>query len=319
MDISNVDILLMSQIERQYLRLNNDIQLAYYCWNADDIDKPSLILVHGTGFVAATFHETAILLRKHFRVYAYDRRGHGHSSKPDNAYELLDFAEDCVEFCQALALDKPYVVGHSAGGTDALVAGSLFPGLFSRIFVMEPTVRDPSAKPRSLSQVGDLIAQSLAQTHRRRSVFDSKTHAIANYREKPTFERWTSAALDAYVSDGFHECPDGSVELRCTPQIEAAILHPIYLTFQNAYFGDHRGDPFRALTTIQCPLAVSTSTLSTPQFSELSARMCKYFPAALTITFNNVGHCVPQEDPTQLASAVMAFSSDEAQPPVAQI
>jgi len=296
----------LSEIERKRVALSNDIELAYYCWNPEDHHKPPLILIHGTGFVATTFHETALLLREHFRVYAYDRRGHGHSSKPADAYELWDFAQDCVEFCRALDLTSAYAVGHSAGGTDVLIAESFSPGLFRKIFVMEPTVRDPRRGRASSSEVLKFIQPRLEQTRNRRDVFDSKAHVRDSYRNKPLFEPWTDLALDAYIHDGFRENSDGGVELQCTPEIEAKILEPIFLTFQNAYYGDDRGDPFATLDSIACPVFISHSQSSAPPLDQLADRAALHFPNATRHTFS-CGHCVPQEDPKTLAEAVHQF------------
>jgi len=296
----------LSEIERKRVALSNGVELAYYCWNPEDHDKPPLILVHGTGFVGATFHETALPLREHFRVYAYDRRGHGHSSKPANAYELWDFAEDCVEFCQALGLSSTYAIGHSAGGTDVLIAESFSPGLFSKIFVMEPTLRDPRRGRASSSEISKLIQPRLEQTRQRRGVFDSRAQVRDSYRSKPLFQPWTDQALDAYIDDGFCNSAGGGVELQCTPDIEAKILEPIYLAFQNAYHGDDRGDPFATLDKIACPMFISQSRLSEPPLDQLADRACLHFPNAIRHTFH-CGHCVPQEDPKALVEAIREF------------
>jgi len=283
------------------------MRLSYYCWNPRDRRKPPLILTHGTGFVAATFMPLARRLQPYFRVYAYDRRGHGHSEKPAAAYELADFAEDCVGFCEALGLSGAYAVGHSAGGTDLLVAESRNPGLFRRIFVMEPTIDDPYLEKLPAATVDAPIEAELTKTRRRRSHFPSRAHVLGRYRDKPLFRPWDPAALEAYVADGFRDRPDGGVELQCSPDIESRVLRPIYRTFHNARHPDDRGEPFAAIHRVACPVAISHSALSDGIYFTLAERAAAHLPGAHRVRFDNAGHCVPQEAPAALAEAALGF------------
>lgn len=47
---------------------------------------------------------------------AVDLRGHGRSDKPHQAYTISGFADDLVWVLDELALERPFVVGHSMGG-----------------------------------------------------------------------------------------------------------------------------------------------------------------------------------------------------------
>lgn len=295
---------------RQIAALNGGMRLSYYCWNPEDRHKPPLLLTHGTGFVAATFIPLARRLQTRFRVYAYDRRGHGRSDKPEAAYELTDFADDCAGFCQALGLEDAYAVGHSAGGTDLLLAESRQPGLFRKIFVMEPTVDDPRRGKCVVETVHARVEGDLAQARRRRHRFPSRTHVLERYRDKPLFRAWDPAALEAYIADGFFDRADGSVELQCSPKTESRILRPIFLTFHNAEHDDQRGNPFVAMDRVVCPVAVSHSALSDAIYHTLAERAVAHLPHARRVRFEHAGHCVPQEAPDALAEAVLGFWQD---------
>ena len=69
-------------------------------------------------------------------------------------------------------------------------------------------------------RVGDGPANPLAEgARRRRSHFDSPLAAYENFARKPPLSDLSPAALSAYVRYGFEEQPDGSVELRCRPEV----------------------------------------------------------------------------------------------------
>jgi pimeloyl-ACP methyl ester carboxylesterase len=271
-----------------------------------DSGKPPALLVHGTGFVADVWDEVARELASTYTVYALDRRGHGASHKP-GAYHFLDYADDVCRVVDALGLRNVYGIGHSAGATDLLLAAKLLPGRFSRLFVMEPTIMDPRA-----ARSGGLDDESLARVHgtlRRRAEFDSADAVLERYRTAPAFADWTETSLRAYVRRGFVTLDDGRVRLCCTPEIEAAILHPIYEAMEQVYVGDARGNPFAGLTEIDCPVRVTTAAKSGPIYWEMARRAVSLIPRVSTLAFEDAGHCVAQEVPAIVAAAVREFAN----------
>ncbi|TFV80043.1 alpha/beta hydrolase [Bradyrhizobium frederickii] len=267
--------------------------------------KPPALLVHGTGFVAAVWDEVACELASTCTVYALDRRGHGASHKP-GAYHFLDFADDVRRVMDALELRNVYGIGHSAGATDLLLAAKLLPGHFTHLFVMEPTVMDPR-RTRS----GGLSDESVARvqgTLRRRAEFDSADAVFERYRTAPAFADWTETSLRAYVRHGFVPLDDDRVRLCCTPEIESAILHPIYEVMEQVYAGDARGNPFASLAEIDCPVRVTTSGKSGPIYWEMARRAVSLIPRASTQVFEEAGHCVAQEVPAAVVAAVREFT-----------
>ena len=267
--------------------------------------RPPALLVHGTGFVADVWDEVARELASTYTVYALDRRGHGASHKP-GAYHFLDYAEDVCRVIDTLGLSDVYGIGHSAGATDLLLAATLLPGRFTRLFVMEPTVMDPR-----VARSGGLNDESLARvegTLRRRAEFDSADAVFERYRTAPAFADWTETSLRAYVSHGFVPLDNGRVRLCCTPEIESAILHPIYEAMEQVYAGDARGNPFGGLAGIACPVRVTTAGRSGPIYKEMARRAVSLIPHVSTMVFEGTGHCVAQEVPAAVVEAVRKFA-----------
>lgn len=280
-----------------------DAQIAMLQWG--ESGRPPALLLHGTGFVADVWDEVARELASTYTVYALDRRGHGASHKP-GAYHFLDYADDVCRVIDALDLRDIYGIGHSAGATDLLLAAKLLPGRFTRLFVMEPTVMDPR-RTRS----GGLSEESLSRvesTTRRRAEFDSADAVFDRYRAAPAFADWTEISLRAYVRHGFVPLDDGRVRLCCTPEIESAILRPIYEAMEQVYAGDARGNPFAWLTEIDCPVRVTTAANSGPIYKEMARRAASLIPSVSTLVFEGAGHCVAQELPKRVVEAVREFA-----------
>ena len=146
----------------------------------------------------------------------------------------------------------------------------------------------------ALSDNGKAYAQGVL---RRQREFDSAAAAFQRFRAAPAFADWSEGALWAYVRHGFETLPDDRVRLLCRPEIEAAMLGPIFEAMEQVYAGDERGNPFAWLSAIECPVRVATAEKSWPIYKEMAARAVALIPGASQWTFEGVGHCVAQEAP----------------------
>lgn len=286
-----------------------DARIALARWGEQDSRKPPALLLHGTGFVAEVWDDVARELAADYTVYALDRRGHGDSHKPAAAhYHFQDFAEDVCTVIEVLGLTDIYGIGHSAGATDLLLAAKLRPDRFTRLFVMEPTVMDPHAQ--RAGGLSDFATGAVQGVLRRQAEFESAEVAFQRYRAAPAFADWTEVSLRAYIQHGFAAQENGRVQLRCTPELESAILRPIFEAMEQVYTGDARGNPFAWLSEIACPVRVATAEKSWAIYKEMAARAVALMPAASQYRFDGIGHCVAQEAPGLLFEALKTFAND---------
>jgi len=285
-------------------------RLAIARWGEADSRKPPALLLHGTGFVAEVWSDVARELAADYTVYALDRRCHGHSHKPAaDRYHFQDFAEDVRLAIEALGLSDIYGIAHGAGATDMLLAAKLKPTSFKRMFVMEPTVMDPrAARAGGLS---DFATGAMQSVLRRQVEFESTEAVYQRYRAAPTFADWTTSSLRAYIQHGFAAQDDGRVRLRCTPELESAMLGPIFEAMEQVYTGDGRGNPFAWLPEIACPVRVATAENSWPAYKEMAARAVALIPRVSEWRFAGVGHCVGQENPKLLLDALRIFAAND--------
>lgn len=299
----------MHLIHRHRLWIDNaGVRIALVRWGDADPGKPVALLLHGTGFVGEVWDEIANGLAARYTVYALDRRGHGASDKPGR-YHFADFASDLAAAIDTLGLSNIYGIGHSAGATDLLLAAKLLPDRFARLFVMEPTVMDPSVVPGSDARLSDQGEAAVSGARRRQAEFARAAAAFERYRNAPAFAPWSEYALRAYITHGFAHLPDGRVRLLCSPDVETEILRPIFEAMEQVYRGDDRGNPFGWLRELNnCPVRIATAEHSWPIYKEMAARASALIPGASRIAFDGVGHCVAQEAPARLLTALEEFA-----------
>ena len=271
---------------------------------------PPVLLVHGTGFVAEVWEDVARTLALNHVVYAFDRRGHGASHKPEaHQYHFLDFAQDACAVIETLRLSGLFGVGHSSGGTDLLLAAKLLPNHFSRLFVIEPTVMNPAPSTSDGGKLSVGSMEFIQQMRRRRAEFPSSTAAFQRLRTSPTFANWSEPALWTYLQYGFEHLQNGTIRLLCKPDIEAAMMVPICEAIEQIYVGDRRGNPFSWLSEIKCPVRIATTEQSAAVHKEMVARALALIPTTSRWNFDGVGHCIPQEAPELLIEALQRFAS----------
>jgi pimeloyl-ACP methyl ester carboxylesterase len=97
---------------------------------------PLVVLVHGSMDRASSFGHLARRLRD-LQVVRYDRRGYGRSRDAGPPADVQGHADDLLE---VLGGRRAVVVGHSFGGTVALVAASREPGLVGGLLLYEPAL-----------------------------------------------------------------------------------------------------------------------------------------------------------------------------------
>lgn len=105
-----------------------------------------LILVHGNGGSHKSLEEAALYLANDYKVYAIDSRCHGQSSDPGEiSYDLM--AKDIKEFIEKMKLEKPYILGHSDGGINALTVAYTYPDLLGGIISCGANTSPDTMKP----------------------------------------------------------------------------------------------------------------------------------------------------------------------------
>jgi pimeloyl-ACP methyl ester carboxylesterase len=131
---------------------------------------------------------------------------------------------------------------------------------------------------------------------RRRRTFESFDAAYANFASKPPFDALDPRALRAYVEGGLERQDDGTVALKCRPEVESAV-----------YSMGPRHNAFGRAHQVQCPVTVAVGRdASTPMsVGALGERLVGQLPNGRLVTHPELGHFGPLERPEVIAMDIM--------------
>ena len=268
-------------------------------------EGPLALLHHANGFCAAVWAPVAEGLRARHRVIALDARGHGDSSKPEDAeaYRWPEFGRDLAALAAVLAEECGPValgLGHSFGGTATLLAAVEHPELFERVMLLDPVVfprRAYESDPERRARAGGMAEGA----RRRRHVFPDRAAARRSWRRRDAFARWDPRALELYLAEGLAERLGGGVELKCAGEVEAAI-------FERGASVDAMAEA-RRLRVPALVLAARRGAFPPSHFEELARAM----PDG-RVREVDTGHFVPMEAPELVVRAALAFSARPGSP-----
>jgi len=296
-------LVLPAYVQRRCLALPaSGVEIALLDWGGAG---PLALLHHANGFCAALWALVAETLHPHFRVVAMDARGHGDSSRPEgaDAFRWDRFSDDLLAVANTLAPEAPggrvaLGLGHSFGGTAMIGAASRAPERFGRLVVVDPVVLPPPSAmlPSGARGRGSQLAEG---ARRRRAVFGSRAEARAHWSSRTFFDAWDPRAIDLFVQEGLRERPDGQVELKCAPEVEATVFEA-----GGAF------DIFALAPAVTAPtlfLWASHGSFPRAMHEDLAQRM----PHARVETVE-AGHLAPMERSDLIAEAVLRFAHEPA-------
>jgi pimeloyl-ACP methyl ester carboxylesterase len=208
------------------------------------------------------------------------------------------YGDDAVVAARAAAEVGPVIgAGHSMGAAGLIMAALREPTLFSALVLYEPIVFPASYRHH--------VTNPLATAaRRRRNSFDSFDDAFTNYASKPPLDSFDEDCLRAYVDYGFRRTPDGRVELKCSPELEArnfesGNIHDTWdqlgqLTVPTWLVSGRIGDipPASLIPSIASTIAETSAITPT------------------VIEWQDLGHFGPLEDPARFASLLIEVSED---------
>jgi pimeloyl-ACP methyl ester carboxylesterase len=269
----------------------NGIRFRYLDWESEG---PDLLLLHPTGFVADIWLPLAQRLCSRYHVVAPDVRGHGDSEKPAE-YTMALLAQDLAAFVIATGLAAPIGVGHSAGATTMAVLEAERPGTFRAAVLMEP-VLNYDRKPETF---GTELSELAANTLKRRSVWPGRAAALDSYSSRPPFGTWNETALREYVMHAFADRPDGTVELKCSPESESRM-------YMN---GPQTVDAGEVIPKVGCPVLLIRGEDSPALSQSRFERTAGLLPNCRTATIPG-GHFAPFEQMQLAGDEIVAFLNE---------
>lgn len=122
--------------------------------------KVPVIFIHGFPFDKKMWHPQMQFLSKSNRTIAYDIRGYGGSDAGKQNVSIGLFADDLINFMDALEISKAIVCGLSMGGYILMNAASIYPQRFEAIILSDTQCIPDSpeakeARTKLISRIAD--------------------------------------------------------------------------------------------------------------------------------------------------------------------
>lgn len=194
----------------------NDVAVAY-TWRGSADRRAPLIFLHGLGDSSIiTFERVASHpALKNQASLLLDLPGFGYSSAPDAWPATIELHADVVaQVCGSLGLSGVSIIGHSMGGSVAIMVASRTPHLVSRLILAEPLLRsEQSTLGASISKRSEdaFVERGFAMlrlaTHRqaKRGDIAAQSFQAPLSRANPRTMHQSASSLLQHRSPSFYE------------------------------------------------------------------------------------------------------------------
>ncbi len=268
------------------------LRLHYKTAGAAQDDMP-LLLLHGFGASLFSWHKVMPALGERRLTVAFDRPAFGLTERPlpgewgkgQNPYTLQAQAAQAVALLDALNISRAVWVGHSAGGTVALLAALTYPERVGALVLVAPAVYADGGFPAWLSpllhtpqarHLGPLLARSLQK--RGPQIIEMAWHDpaqitvedLAGYTRPLQAENWDRALWELTLARQPVRLPD---------RLDQIAVPVLVIT----------GDDDRIVPTGQ------------------SVRLAQALPQAQLIMASSCGHLPHEEKPDEFLAAVFEW------------
>jgi 3-oxoadipate enol-lactonase len=125
---------------------------------------PVVVLLHGwTATADLNWFRCYTALGEHYRVIAFDHRGHGTGIRSKKAFRLEDCADDVVDVCASLGIDRFVAVGYSMGGPVAQLLWRRHPDNVTGLVLCATAARFSGRREERIGRVGLLGLAAVAR------------------------------------------------------------------------------------------------------------------------------------------------------------
>jgi len=237
-------------------------------------EGPPILLLHGLASSGIDWFPIAPALASRHRLLLMDLRGHGHSSLPQaNGYGMEAMAGDAWRLLEALAVDKPHVIGLSLGGCVALQMVCQRPAALDRLVLV-----NTFAHLRS----NGLLASRVLRLRRSLGDIDGLAHVVAT-------SLFNDPAVQAFAAERLRRNDMGAI--RRTMAVLALF------------------DVRRRLSRIPNPVLVLAGDRDRTVPSYCTEELAGGLPQARLHIIADAGHALPYDQPDAFVAAVRSFLS----------
>lgn len=258
-------------------------RLHYLEWNP--AGRATVILLHGNCANAWWWEPLARLMPSDIRLIALDQRGHGDSEwvRPA-AYSPADYARDLVDFVGHVAerRGKPFVVGHSMGGINALAFARDHGDLTCAVAAIDVAIRSSRGRDRYLRRLKALPTVTYP---------DLET-ALERFRLMPDEGVIARDVLREIAHKSLARTDDGRWTLKFD---------------RESFFGSDGIDVVEAIKMIAIPTLLVRAERSRIMTAESAAAACNTNSRVRLVEIAAAHHHVILENPSAIARTLSEF------------
>ncbi|HXG51137.1 MAG TPA: alpha/beta hydrolase [candidate division Zixibacteria bacterium] len=279
--------------------------LPIHCLEWGEPGGRPLILVHGWRDHARSWSYFVDALRaqsdRPLRIVAPDCRGHGDSgwAGPGGYYHFPDYVHDLDCVIEALGAPVVTLVGHSMGGTISFLYSGTFPERVERLVLIEGIGPIGMAFRDAPLRMAKFLSELRAIRQRTTVAFDSFEYSSleeAARRFQHAHPRLSPERALELTRWGMRRNGNGKWVWKFDPLHRTTSPQPFYAEQAIEFY-----------RRIACPVLVATGAESrqAPR-PDLPQRLAA-FRDCRCITIGRAGHMVHQDNPEELAAAILDF------------
>jgi pimeloyl-ACP methyl ester carboxylesterase len=279
----------------------NGVQLAA----VDEGTGDPVVLIHGFPELAYSWrHQIPALSEAGFRAVAYDQRGYGDSSKPEDidAYALTNLAADAIGLLNVLGLEQATLVGHDWGSIVVWTAALMYPERVENVVSLNVPYRGWCAGFPST----EVIREKLADRFGYVLAFQDTGVTEAAFESDP--DAWLRTIYLGIAADPTF-MTDGEFAVYRDTFVDGGLFGPL---------GPYRNIDANAAATeyladapITQPTLMITADRDPILPPTLATGMERWVPNLKVAAISNTGHWTQQEQPRQVNGALISFLQSE--------
>lgn len=251
-----------------------------------DPSSPPVLLVHGFGCSAYTFHRNMpVLVEAGFRAIAVDLKGHGLSDKPlaGEEYTTDSLVEHLRDILDALGLERPAIAGHSLGGSLIYHFASRYPERARCLALLSPVGLTGVPQMWLYRFVTPAALTSLIRKVKPRVVVKLALHRVYGKRG-----HYTGRDVEEYLAPS--DFPEFALAMR-------ELLHHY----------DWNAAEYRQLATVNLPAAGVWGTLDRLMPPDGMATYVSLIPEIVLRAIPDAGHIITEETPDEVNEELIAL------------
>lgn len=242
-----------------------------------------VLCIHGVHGTADSWDATVQALNGLMPVIAFDQRGHGETSWPDEGYDVRTMADDAAAVVLELGVGPIDVVGHGFGAAVGLVLAAQHAHAVRRLVISEPPFEDQGFGP---------VTRIIMETPDEFESWEAGRAFLADRMVGVSPE-----TVDRRTTERLRQDDDGRWRWRAhLPGMRKLLERPM------------KGlNLWQDAPRILAPTVVIRGSRSVVFPAETFERLARVIPGAEGFQIANVGQALPDERPLALAHVLRGF------------